>query len=63
MAADGKGVHGDRRLHEVALVVFPGLQAKVDELERGRQLSGKTLNGGAHLHNNTVPHVMGTALC
>ena len=32
MASDGKGVHGHRRLGEVALVVLPGLQAKVDGL-------------------------------
>ena len=30
MAADGKGVHGHRRLCEVALIVLPWLQAKVD---------------------------------
>ena len=37
MAADGKGVHRHRRLCEVALVVLPGLQAKVDGLQHRRQ--------------------------
>ena len=34
MAADGKGVHGHRRLCKVALIVLPGLQAKVDGFQR-----------------------------
>ena len=34
MAADGKGVHGHGRLCEVALVVLPRLQAKVDGFQR-----------------------------
>lgn len=50
VTADGEGVHGDRRLNEVALLVLLGLQAGEDGPQGALQGGSHSPEGWTHLH-------------